>query len=212
MTGRRIVSISLPRLAIESWQSRAAHRGDAWPEDIPLALAAPGPHGPVIHATNRAAEAAGTRIGARVVDSRAICPALRIEPAELEQDAARLARLAFWTRRWGPYSTPDGDDGIVLDTSGAAHLFGGEAAMLAQIQAGFARAGLTAGLALAPTRGAAWALARLGPERATLHRSLAGAGAAAGRRAAAVGGKPCCSCAGWGSGPSATWPRFRACR
>ncbi|WP_104492849.1 Y-family DNA polymerase [Paracoccus denitrificans] len=166
MTGRRIVSISLPRLAIESWQSRATRRGDAWPEDIPLALAAPGPHGPVIHAANRAAERAGARIGTRAVDSRAICPALHIEPAEPERDAARLARLAFWARRWGPYSTPDGDDGIILDTTGAAHLFGGEAAMLTEIQAGFARAGLTARLALAPTRGAAWALARFGPERA----------------------------------------------
>ncbi|MFC3568234.1 DNA polymerase Y family protein, partial [Paracoccus simplex] len=131
MTGRRIVSISLPRLAIESWLSRAARRGDAWPEQIPLALAAPGPHGPVIHAANRAAERAGARIGARAVDSRAICPALRIEPAEPDRDAARLARLAFWARRWGPFSTPDGDDGLILDTTGAAHWGGGEAAPLA---------------------------------------------------------------------------------
>nr|WP_010392456.1 DNA polymerase Y family protein [Paracoccus sp. TRP] len=166
MTGRRIVSISLPRLAIESWLSRAAKRGDDWPETVPLALSVPGTHGPVLHAVNRAAEEAGARIGARAVDSRAICPALRIEQAEPEQDAARLARLAFWARRWGPWSTPDGDDGILIDTTGTAHLFGGEAAMLARIQAHFARAGLTAKLALAPTRGTAWALARFGPERA----------------------------------------------
>ncbi|WP_074967977.1 Y-family DNA polymerase [Paracoccus aminovorans] len=165
MTGRRIVSIFLPRLAIESWQCRRARQGEAWPDDVPLALAAPGPHGPVIHAANRAAELAGARIGARAVDSRAICPALRIEPAEPDRDAARLARLAFWARRWGPWSTPDGDEGIVLDITGTAHLFGGEAALLAGIQAGFARAGLTAGLALAPTRGAAWALARFAPGR-----------------------------------------------
>ncbi len=120
----------------------------------------------MIHAANRAALLAGARIGSRAVDSRSICPALRIEDATPGQDAARLARLAFWVRRWGPASTPDGDQGIILDTTGAAHLFGGEPALLADIQAAFARAGLTAGLGLAPTRGAAWALARFGPERA----------------------------------------------
>ncbi len=145
---------------------RTARRGDAWPEDLPLALAAPGPHGPVIHAANRTAELAGARIGARAVDIRAICPNMHLEPAEPDRDAERLARLAFWARRWGPFSTPDGGDGIILDTTGVAHLFGSEAALLASIRSGFARAGLTAGLALAPTRGAAWALARFGPEHA----------------------------------------------
>ena len=134
--------------------------------DMPLALAAPGPHGPVIHAANRAAGMAGARPGARVVDARAICPALRVEDAQPAGDAALLARLSFWVRRWGPYSTPDGADGIVLDTTGTAHLFGGEAGLLADIQARLATAGLSARLALAPTRAAAWALARFGPERA----------------------------------------------
>ena len=156
----------MPRLAIESWQRRTAAQGEVWPENTPLALATPGPHGPVIHAVNRAAEMAGAGTGARVVDTRAICPALRIEHAEPAGDAALLARLSFWARRWGPYSSPDGVDGIVLDTTGAAHLFGGEAGLLADIQARLAMAGLSARLALAPTRGAAWALARFGPERA----------------------------------------------
>ena len=94
MTGRRIVSIWLPHLAIESWQSRAVRRGEPWPEDMPLALAAPGPHGPVIHALNRAAELAGARVGGRVTDIRAICPSLQVMDAEPAQDAARLAHGA----------------------------------------------------------------------------------------------------------------------
>ena len=151
---------------MESWLRRTAARGDIWPDDQPLVLAAPGPHGPLIHATNRAAELAGARIGARVTDARAICPALHVTDAEPAADAATLARLAFWARRWGPYSATDGMDGIVLDTTGAAHLFGGEAAMLADMQGRFATAGLSVRLALAPTRAAAWALARFGSERA----------------------------------------------
>lgn len=133
----------------------------------------PGPHSPVIHAANPAAEQAGARPGARVVDCRSICPSLRVKDAQPARDAARLARLAFWVRRWGPFSAVDGADGLVLDITGAAHLFGGEPALLADIQAAFARAGLGARLGLAPTRGAAWALAHHGPERAICTDPLA---------------------------------------
>jgi protein ImuB len=45
-----------------------------------------------------------------------------------------------------------------------AHLFGGEAQLLAEAQAAFARRGLTARLAIAPTAGAAWALSHFGPD------------------------------------------------
>lgn len=166
MTARRIACIWLPHLAIESWQRRAVRRGEPWPEDVPLALSAPGPHGPVIHAVNRAAGLAGARVGGRVTDIRAICPELRIMDAEPAQDAALLARLGFWMRRWGPYSATEGNDGIVLDVTGTAHLFGGEDAMLADMQTRLAQAGHDARIALAPTHGAAWALARFGPERA----------------------------------------------
>ena len=47
-----------------------------------------------------------------------------------------------------------------------AHLFGGEEALLADVHAAFARRGLGLRAALAPTAGAAWALAHYGPERA----------------------------------------------
>ncbi|SMO63288.1 protein ImuB [Paracoccus laeviglucosivorans] len=156
----------MPGLAIENWQRKQTV---AWPDDVPLALAAPGPHGPVIHGLNRAAALAGARSGARVTDMRAVCPTLRIEDADLPGDAACLARLAFWCRRWGPWSAPDRADGLLIDTTGADHLFGGEDAMLADMQGRLARAGLTAALAIAPTRGAAWALARFGAGRVICH-------------------------------------------
>lgn len=150
----------MPSLAIEHWRKR---HGAGWPEDRPIALAAPGPHGAVIHGLNHAAAHAGARLGARVADMRAVCPGLQIRDADLAADAAFLSRLGFWSRRWGPYSTTDGDDGLLIDTTGADHLFGGEPAMLADMQARLQTAGLTAQAAIAPTRGAAWALARFAP-------------------------------------------------
>lgn len=49
-----------------------------------------------------------------------------------------------------------------MDSTGAAHLWGGEAGMLIDVEARLAAQGLTARVAMAPTRGAAWALARFG--------------------------------------------------
>lgn len=158
MTGRRIACIFWPSLAIWNWSRRQRD----WPDDRPLALTVEGSHGPVIHAINDAARQAGVQAGARASDMRAICPALWFEPANLAGDAALLLRLVHQARRWGPYSAPDGTDGLVVDTTGVAHLFGGETALLAEIIGHFAQAGLEVRVALAPTWGAAWALAHHG--------------------------------------------------
>jgi len=79
-------------------------------------------------------------------------------------DVLGLERLCHWMRRWAPWSAADGD-GMVLDTTGSDHLWGGEAAMLADMEGQLAILGVTARLAVAPTWGAAWAFARFGGER-----------------------------------------------
>lgn len=144
--------------------------GNAPPEGVPQALSIDGPHGPVVHAANRVACQAGVRVGARMVDMRALCPGLRVDYAAPGDDGAALDRLALWARRWCPWTTVDGQ-GLVLDTTGADHLWGGEAAMLEEIEARLAVLGFSARLALAPTWGAAWALARFGPVR-TIWRGI----------------------------------------
>ena len=130
--------------------------------DVPVVLATDGAHGPVVHAASAAARARDVHIGARVADAQAIHPDLHVEPADPDGDAAMLDRLALWARRWCPWTARDGAEGIVLDTTGAAHLFGGEAALLRDMADRFAMQGLTARLAMAPTRGAAQAMARHG--------------------------------------------------
>ena len=128
-------------------------------------LAAEGRHGPIIHALSDAAHTVGATRGARVTDARAICPGLHVLPADLAGDAEALRRLVLWARRWCPWSAADGPDGLVLDTTGSDHLWGGEAAMLADMEARLAALGQAARLAVAPTHGAAWALARHGDPR-----------------------------------------------
>ncbi len=165
--GRRFLSLHLPHFAVERRLLLLARRGTALPEGTPFALLADGPHGPVVHASHPAAEVAGVTRGARAVDARALCPSLRVEAADLVGDETALLDLALWCRRWCPWTATEevGGPGLVFDVTGSAHLWGGEAALLWDIERRLAGVGLSARLALAPTRGAAWALARFAGPR-----------------------------------------------
>ncbi len=81
-------------------------------------------------------------------------------------------RLALWAERFSPLVALDagqpGLEGLTLDVTGAAHLFGGEAALLAEIEHRLAKAGIEARCALADTSGAAWGLARFSGRSITL--------------------------------------------
>lgn len=120
----------------------------------------------MIHALNPAARAAGLRRDQAQADARAMIPHLICQPADPAADTRALKALAEWAERWSPSVSVDpseeGLEGLFLDITGAAHLFGGEAALLRQIRDRLAGAGIPAGVAMAPTPGAAWALARWG--------------------------------------------------
>lgn len=141
-------------------------QGNDVPDDQPIVLVTEGPHGPVVHDTNRAARAAGVTSGARVVDMNPICPDLRVEYADVAGDKLALDRLRLWVRRWCPWSVTDAPNGLILDVTGSTHLFGGPAEMLVDIESRLSVQGLSVGVAMAPTWGAAWSLARFGPVRA----------------------------------------------
>lgn len=93
-------------------------------------------------------------------DARARCPALELAEADPQADAALLDALADWSRRFTPLAATDPPDGLLLDTTGAAHLFGGEAALLGEVENRLAALGFAARAALAPGPALARALAR----------------------------------------------------
>jgi protein ImuB len=96
-----------------------------------------------------------------VTQARAMVPGLELREAEPEADSAFLGRLAlFAAKRWTPGAAVSGPDGLWLDLTGVAHLFGGEEAMCRRIIRFCARLGFTARIAVAGTPGAAHALAR----------------------------------------------------
>lgn len=125
-------------------------------------------HGPRIEATNGAGHAAGARPGMMLADARTLCPQIAAFPADPAGDLSTLEKLALWAQRWGPWSALDPPDGVLVDITAAAHLFGGENRLVSDVEAIFARRGLTARAAIAPTAGAAWALAHFGKSRTIL--------------------------------------------
>jgi len=119
-------------------------------------------HGQMIHAATGTALEAGARVGVRLTDARALSPELVAMPADVAGDTALVERLARWAGRWSPLVEIDGTDGLRIDVTGGAHLFSGEARLVEDVVQRFAGLGLTARVAIAPTAGAAWALARFG--------------------------------------------------
>ena len=75
-----------------------------------------------------------------------------------------LNSLALWCLRYAPLVAPDPPDGLWIDITGCAHLFGGEEALCADLLDRLKRRGFAARLGLADTPGAAHALARCGTE------------------------------------------------
>ncbi|OZA93096.1 MAG: hypothetical protein B7X57_06130 [Erythrobacter sp. 34-65-8] len=166
--GRRILSVWLSRLALDRWRLAEGCTPGEGVDAAPVVLITDTAHGPRIDAANRAAREAGARGGMRLADARALCPHIRAVPTDPAGDRDALEKLALWGQRWGPWSALDPPDGLLVDVTGVAHLFGGEARLLADVQAAFARRELAARCAIAPTAGAAWALAHYGPARAVL--------------------------------------------
>jgi protein ImuB len=95
------------------------------------------------------------------VRAQALIANLVMKDADLESDNTALDKLALWAlRRYSPIVASDPPDGLVMDMTGAAHLFGGEAAMLADLSSRLMKAGLSAHAAMADSWGAAHAVAR----------------------------------------------------
>jgi protein ImuB len=79
---------------------------------------------------NATAEQRGLRRGMGLADARSFCPELQTVEHRSQADAAFQNSLVRWAKRYCPWVGKNGIDGLSLDVTGSAHLFGGEDAML----------------------------------------------------------------------------------
>ena len=150
----RILSLWFPRFAAER-----ALRAEPGLGTRPLAVVADRRGLLLLASLTAAAEAGGLRRGMALGDARAILPGLVTRPADAAADARARGALRRWAGRFSPWVAEEAE-ALVLDVTGCAHLFGGEAALAARVGAEAAGLGFTVRLGLADTLGAAWAVAR----------------------------------------------------
>ena len=127
-----------------------------------LVIAAPVKGALRLSAVNDAAAALGLQVGMPLADARAMYPKIAVADADERADLGLLEAIADWCDRYTPLVGLDPPDGLLLDVTGCAHLFGGEAALAHDVVRRLGAHGLQARVAVAGTVGCAWAVARCG--------------------------------------------------
>jgi protein ImuB len=164
---QRILALWFPRLPAErvlrqrfgrSWRSRMPAT------QPPLLFSSRENNTQRVAALDERAAALGLRCGLGIAEARAMHPSVEVIEAEPEADRRLLEALADWCDRYTPLVALDGEDGLFLDITGCAHLFGGERALLDDLLARFFHQGFEVRAVLASTPGAAWAAARYGTD------------------------------------------------
>jgi len=131
-------------------------------KQFPLVLSSPDHGRMVITASNALAEAQGVFTGMVLADARVIVPGLHFLDDQPGIAATLLTKLAERFIVYTPWVSVDGSDGLILDATGCAHLWGGEKEYLTHINIRLKRLGYSVRIAMADTIGAAWAIARFG--------------------------------------------------
>src|SRR5262245_25994609 len=109
---------------------------------------------------NAAAARLGLKAGMALADARAMHPRLVVADADPPADRQLLEAIAEWCGRYTPLVGLQPPDGLILDISGCAHLFGGEVALQRDLVGRLQAQGFAARAAIADTVGCAWAMAR----------------------------------------------------
>lgn len=131
-------------------------------KDQPFVLAAPTRGRMVVTAASKAAVARGITVGMVVADCRAILPELEVIEDIPGLPEKLLTAQAEWCIRYTPIAAIDLPDGLILDATGCAHLWGGEQPYLKDLFSKLKGYGYTVQVGMADTIGAAWATARYG--------------------------------------------------
>jgi protein ImuB len=155
-SSQRILSLWLNRLSTDRIVRRSR---DAQRPSSPLIVFGKRGNLDIVVALDAAAEQLGLRAGLALAQARAMHPALTALPEDETADARLLIALADWCQRYTPLIAAVPRDGILLDISGCAHLFGSEEKLRQGLLARMTGLRFSARAAIASTIGAAWAAA-----------------------------------------------------
>jgi protein ImuB len=94
--------------------------------NVPFVLASPDHGRMVITAANPLAHAQSINIGMALADARTIIPPLQFFDDKPELPVKLLKAIGEWCIRFTPIVSIDLPDGLILDATGCAHLWGGD--------------------------------------------------------------------------------------
>ncbi len=130
--------------------------------EAPLAIYGKRGNADVLTAVDDTAERLGLTPGLALAQARAMHPGIEAIEEDAEADSALLERTADWCLRYTPLVALDAPNGLLLDISGCAHLYGGEERLVADLSGRLEAAGFAYRMAIAGTIGAAHAAAHHG--------------------------------------------------
>ena len=154
-SSRRILALSLPRLCTDR-----LIRKSRTPFKAPLVISAKMGSALVVHALDGRGARLGLYVGQPLANARAMVQPLTVIASDEKADGALLENITDWCDRFTPLVSLDPPYGLYLDITGAAHLFGGEAAMLREVTQKITAQGFAVRAAIAGTSLCARALAR----------------------------------------------------
>ena len=131
-------------------------------KSVPFVLRTPVHGRMIITAVNEIALEQSITMGTVLADAKAVIPDLVVHDDLPDLPVRLLNRVAEWCIRFSPTVAIDPPDGLLLDVTGCAHLWGGETQYLEDINTKLRRRGYVVRSALADTPGLAWAMARFG--------------------------------------------------
>jgi len=129
-------------------------------QEVPFILTATERNRIIIVAANVLAESYGISCGMTAADAKAIVPQLQVVEEIPGLSAKLLKSAGEWCIRYTPIVGMDLPDGLLLDISGCAHLWGGEREYLREVVTRLRSKGYDVRGAIADTAGAAWGVAR----------------------------------------------------
>jgi len=153
----RFVSIWFCHLTTDWHTLRQPHL-----KSLPLVLRAASHGRMVVVAANAVAQQRGIAAGMTVSDARAFVSDLEVLDDKPDLPPKLLHLLAVWCIRFTPVVHVDLPDGLLMDITGCAHLWGGESTYLTHILERLTARGYAVRGAMADTPGVAWGHARFG--------------------------------------------------
>jgi len=152
---KRYMSIWFPCLLTDWWTKRnPQHR------DRPVVFVEKNHGRLIVTATNIEARQLGIHQGVPAADAKAMVSGLIAIDGIPDKAEQLLAAIGEWCIRFTPVVAVDVPDGLSLDISGCAHLWGNEKKYLTDIASRLHEHGYTTRIGIADTIGAAWAAAR----------------------------------------------------